>query len=188
MQVANLALDNFQHHLRVRPKITNSISGGTIGFIGDVLAQFIEQWNQPEFAWNQKRSGKIMVFGFLMGTPSTWWFQLMERSFSSDRTWSVVTKKCLVQQSVWAPIAAASFFSYITIIQHHREGYTKVKQEVKRVLHIKLLHTLVVSSCFWPPLQAINFMFVPIPLRVVWNNFWLAGWNCFMSTVGHKKN
>lgn len=47
------------------------------------------------------------------------------------------------------------------------------------------LYTYIADSTFWPPLQAINFTYVPVRYQVLYLNFACFVWNIFLSSMAH---
>lgn len=49
------------------------------------------------------------------------------------------------------------------------------------------LQTYIADCVVWPPLQLINFTFVPLRLQVLYINLANLGWNTFLSMMaaGH---
>lgn len=56
--------------------------------------------------------------------------------------------------------------------------------------HTKAVYwqTLLADYMFWPPLQLINFSFVPVRYQFLYVNVATLGWNAFLSLMANKKS
>ena len=50
------------------------------------------------------------------------------------------------------------------------------------------LYTYVADTLFWPPLQAINFSFVPLRYQVLYLNSASLVWNTFLSSMANSEH
>jgi hypothetical protein len=46
--------------------------------------------------------------------------------------------------------------------------------------------TYMIDCMFWPPLQLINFTFVPVRFQFLFVNTFSLVWNTFLSLMAHK--
>uniref|UniRef100_A0A6B2LLB5 Uncharacterized protein n=1 Tax=Arcella intermedia TaxID=1963864 RepID=A0A6B2LLB5_9EUKA len=168
------------------PNISNTVLAGFISGTGDVAAQLIEISEDPTTPIYWTRTIYVTGFGLLTGAPSIQWFRLLDRWATASAAPSAVLRKVLLNQLIFSPAMTASFFIYINACQHAYSGWPRVREEAARTLRNEFLPSMVASSFYWPVVQALNFTLVPIHLRAVWNSFFAAGWNCFVSYRGHR--
>eukprot|EP01039_Chlorochromonas_danica_P004554 gene4553-4992_t len=92
-------------------------------------------------------------------------------------------KRVFLDQVLFAPVCLSGFFSLNLLLDgkiHH------IQEKLKN----DLLPTMSANYAVWIPAQVINFMFVPIPLRVLWANMVGFFWNIYLSNAAnttHKK-
>eukprot|EP01127_Copromyxa_protea_P003372 TRINITY_DN13193_c0_g1_i1.p1 TRINITY_DN13193_c0_g1~~TRINITY_DN13193_c0_g1_i1.p1 ORF type:complete len:186 (-),score=21.14 TRINITY_DN13193_c0_g1_i1:22-579(-) len=174
--------------LNSSPNISNTLSAGAIGALGDGLAQKLEHIatgdHQPI---NWTRTAYCAGFGLLTGAPLIQWFRFLERTYGTKHNASTVAKKVITNQLICSPSLTAFFYVYINICQHYKDGYEAVKQNSITTLKREFVPSMITSSFYWPTVQTANFFIVPLHFRAVWNSVFAAGWNCFVSFRGHSK-
>ena len=62
--------------------------------------------------------------------------------------------------------------------------YQKAIEDMSRVF----LFTYVADVIFWPPLQAINFSYIPLRYQVLYMNSASCVWNIFLSYMANSKH
>jgi len=193
-------LRKYSELLLRRPYTTNAISASFIAFAGDMLAQSFEWWNLRQestlsghtgsssisFSPDLWRTARIACFGLLQGAPTIAWFRALERWFGSERRLGVIARKMLVQQLIYAPIANLCFFTYVQSSLHWRDGPQATAEHVQACLHREFLPAMMASSLVWPPVQLINFLYIPPAYRVLWGSGFGALWQSYMSFSGHR--
>eukprot|EP00602_Paraphysomonas_sp_CaronLab_P001337 CAMPEP_0185025494 /NCGR_PEP_ID=MMETSP1103-20130426/8428_1 /TAXON_ID=36769 /ORGANISM="Paraphysomonas bandaiensis, Strain Caron Lab Isolate" /LENGTH=74 /DNA_ID=CAMNT_0027558699 /DNA_START=645 /DNA_END=869 /DNA_ORIENTATION=- len=50
------------------------------------------------------------------------------------------------------------------------------------------LPTFMVDCMFWPPVQMVNFAYVPVQYQVLWVNVAALFWNVFVSYMANKSS
>eukprot|EP01128_Nolandella_sp_AFSM9_P011775 TRINITY_DN869_c0_g1_i1.p1 TRINITY_DN869_c0_g1~~TRINITY_DN869_c0_g1_i1.p1 ORF type:complete len:160 (+),score=17.93 TRINITY_DN869_c0_g1_i1:101-580(+) len=136
----------YQALLQTQPFLVNALTSSVIASIGDLAAQTIvwrgHQKTNPSlpFSWDPSRALRVAAFGFCLGGPTSMWFRMLERRFSSSRQWSVVLKKIFTHQLIYANTVNFSFFVFMQTALHWREGPVSVAQHSK-VRYLLLLPT-----------------------------------------------
>eukprot|EP00750_Incisomonas_marina_P005631 INCI14057.1.p1 GENE.INCI14057.1~~INCI14057.1.p1 ORF type:complete len:193 (-),score=32.76 INCI14057.1:807-1385(-) len=162
----------YMHLVKTRPLLTNALTAGLIGGVGDVAAQQLENRfvkKQRGFLsvseLNFKRLGQISAWGFLwLGVPMYWWFRVLDKWFPPGVGGvKQLTKKILFNQTTMAPFSNATFFGFVQANQHGIEGLparlaTKLKGD--------FLYVTLNSCLFWVPAHVVNFLYVSPHLRV----------------------
>eukprot|EP01126_Amoeba_proteus_P066657 TRINITY_DN9694_c0_g2_i1.p1 TRINITY_DN9694_c0_g2~~TRINITY_DN9694_c0_g2_i1.p1 ORF type:complete len:231 (-),score=28.98 TRINITY_DN9694_c0_g2_i1:181-873(-) len=169
------------------PNLSNTLASGFIGAVGDLMAQTLERSN-TDHPYNFTRSGYVLGFGLLTGSPAIQWFRFLDRFYgNSGSRLTTVAKKVVTNQLVFSPTLTAFFYIYINACQHFSSGIEKIKEESYKTITREFIPSMITSSVYWPCVQSVNFLVVPLHYRVVCNSFFAAGWNCFLSFCGHRK-
>jgi protein Mpv17 len=88
-----------------------------------------------------------------------------------------IAARVLADQVVFSTAHMAVFLSSMAIM----EG-TDPKEKLQK----SYISGLKANYMVWPLVQAINFKFVPLDLRVLVVNFVSLGWNCFLSYLNQE--
>ncbi|KAJ5621871.1 hypothetical protein N7528_005103 [Penicillium herquei] len=164
----------YQAKLAKRPILTASLSSGILFGSGDVLAQQAvdrKGLEKHDFA----RTGRMALYGgAVFGPVATGWYRILQRHVVMKSTISTAAARVAADQIVFAPTQLTVFLSAMSIM----EGTDPIE---------KLRHSFVPSYkanlLVWPFVQAVNFTFVPLELRVLVVNLVSLGWNCFLSLL-----
>ncbi|KAJ1822374.1 hypothetical protein LPJ56_000821 [Coemansia sp. RSA 2599] len=165
-----------------RPLATLTVTNGTLGGVGDILAQTIEAHNERRrFHWDAKRTARFVAWGSICAPLFHKWYLLLNRVFpmakqaSKSSFMASVGKRVAADQLVYAPMGIAGFF----IAMNFMEG--RGWQSAKRRLGEYYWPTLTANYAVWPAVQAINFGFVPVLYRVPFSSAVSIFWNAFIS-------
>ncbi|KAJ5734027.1 hypothetical protein N7493_002813 [Penicillium malachiteum] len=164
----------YQAKLAKRPILTASLSSGILFGSGDVLAQQAvdrKGLEKHDFA----RTGRMALYGgAVFGPVATGWYRILQRHVVMKSTITTAAARVAADQIVFAPTQLTVFLSAMSIM----EGTDPIE---------KLRHSFVPSYkanlLVWPFVQAVNFTFVPLELRVLVVNLVSLGWNCFLSLL-----
>ncbi|CAK9035803.1 unnamed protein product [Durusdinium trenchii] len=173
-----------------RPVATCLVTGASVMSIGDSAVQLcgsgtldVER-NVVVSAYN---AGSAPFFYF--------WWQTLDGMFPG-KGWAAVARKTLVNQATMAPFNSALFLTWSTALEPwiktiRKKGkddpkmsniWEKVKSKVQSEIP-----ELVVSQCgYWLPANAVNFMFMPQHLRVVFMSTCAVIWGGYISYVVHR--
>lgn len=109
------------------------------------------------------------------------WYKVLARiQFKSSV--ATTTARVLADQTVFASANLGLFLSSMAYL----EG-----SNVQKKLDDSYLPALKMNWLVWPPVQALNFTFVPLEHRVLVVNVVALFWNCYLSYVnsgGGKSN
>ncbi|KAJ5730877.1 uncharacterized protein N7483_005385 [Penicillium malachiteum] len=164
----------YQAKLAKRPILTASLSSGILFGSGDVLAQQAVDHRgleKHDFA----RTGRMALYGgAVFGPVATAWYRILQRHIVLKSTLGTAAARVAADQIVFAPTQLTVFLSAMAIM----EGSDPIE---------KWRHSFVPSYkanlLVWPFVQAVNFTFVPLELRVLVVNLVSLGWNCFLSLL-----
>ncbi|KAL2038239.1 hypothetical protein N7G274_008888 [Stereocaulon virgatum] len=168
----------YQMKLAQRPLLTQSITTAMLFATGDVMAQqAVEKVgsDRHDFA----RTGRMALYGgCIFGPAATTWFAFLARRINiPNRPNLTIAARVLTDQSVFATTNMFCFLSSMAIM----EG-----SDPKEKLKSTYVEALKKNWMVWPPVQAINFKFVPLEHRVLVVNVVSLGWNCYLSYVNSQ--
>lgn len=173
--------------LQSHPLRTNSLAAGFIGASGDGIAQQIEcRYGDATSNWDVVRTGQMFAFCCAwLGVPQVMWFRTLARRFP-EGTPSRLRKKLAVHLGLMAPTTNALFFAYREALRESHDDTSWAARYARRMQH-EFPPTIAYSLCFWTPAQAINFTFVPLPLRPLYLNGMMVVWTTYLSIAGHRR-
>ncbi|KAJ6084620.1 hypothetical protein N7486_011420 [Penicillium sp. IBT 16267x] len=176
----------YQAKLAARPILTTSISSAArtpLGLLspefvlfgsGDILAQQAVDrrgLEKHDFA----RTGRMALYGgAVFGPAATQWYRILQRHINLKSRVSTAIARVAADQMVFAPIQLTCFLYSMAIM----EG-SDVQEKLRHSWEPSYKANLLV----WPFVQAVNFTFVPLELRVLVVNVVSLGWNCFLSLL-----
>lgn len=159
------SLSTYSHYATTRPYITNTISGATLGFIGDQICQrFIETEGDGGVSW--KRSLAMTIFcGYYQGGVDTYIYHLYHYKLPIPRSMSTFGKGMiisLIDNFIHVPLLyTPAFYSTLGLLQQH--SMSETIDTMKREYY----STITLCWSMWIPLQLVNFTIVPRRYQVV---------------------
>ncbi|XP_072041004.1 mpv17-like protein 2 isoform X2 [Amphiura filiformis] len=137
----------------------------------------VHMGTRPEWDW--ARTGRMLTIGLLLGPLNHYWYLLLDRVLPGA-TGRIVAKKVLLDEIIASPIFTTSFFMGVGLLEGNTVG------DSFAILRKKFLTVYMMDLMVWPPVQAINFFFVPPQLRVLYVNFFILIWDVFLSFMANK--
>lgn len=168
--IAN-ALGSYQHALRTRPLLTQSITTSILFAAGDGMAQhLVEKVDKHDFG----RTGRMALYGgAVFGPVATTWFGFLQRRVRIPGSPNLeILARVGLDQALFASTNMAFFLSSMAIM----EG-----KSAKDKLESTYFNALSKNWMVWPWVQLVNFKFVPLDQRVLVVNIVSLGWNCYLS-------
>lgn len=164
----------YQAKLAKRPILTASITSAVLFASGDALAQqAVDQRGLQKHDFG--RTGRMALYGgAVFGPVATKWFGILQRHVVLNSTASTTLARVAADQVVFAPVQLTCFLTSMAIM----EGSDPVQKWRKAFVPSYKANMMV-----WPFVQAANFAFVPLELRVLVVNVVSLGWNCFLSLL-----
>ncbi|GMR32014.1 hypothetical protein PMAYCL1PPCAC_02209, partial [Pristionchus mayeri] len=156
---------------------TNTLTSCTMLCAGDALQQVgfsIEVLRDSYFF-----TGRMTTMGLILGPMTHGWYKLLDGySFRGFR--SVVTLKKIVCDVAVAPLFSSTTITGIALL----EGKSAI--DAMREYKQKFWHLFMLDLSVWPPVQFINFFFLPPSFRVVYVNCVVLAYNCCLSYIKHN--
>jgi hypothetical protein len=98
------------------------------------------------------------------------------------KKYTFVASKVLADQVIFSPAYLALFLTGISLLQGDSV------EDVKEKLKSHFVKALIADCVVWPPIQVINFWFVPVSLQPLFVNTVNLGWNSFLSWIAHAED
>ncbi|VVC97250.1 unnamed protein product [Leptidea sinapis] len=154
--------------------LTNSVTSGGFMLIGDVVQQEIEVHANKLKKYDWSRTARMFIVGCLMGPLHHYYYIYLDKVLPHTDIKTVV-KKILNDQLLASPATILSFFYALGVLEG--KTFKDSTQEIKE----KFKYVYIGDCLFWPPIQFINFYFLPTHYRVFYINFATMIYNVFLS-------
>lgn len=156
-------------------------SGFAIMCVGDSTVQLAVELEDPA-AFDLIRNSSSGVFQALAGAfMGTWWRFL-------DRRMPVLSiRKLAINQVALSGTITPGYLVWSGIIEAPLHGNPVDWPKLGTRLRTELPTLLPTSFCFWLPFNTINFMLVPVHLRVAFISSVSVAWGGYLSYVSHGR-
>ncbi|XP_017308079.1 mpv17-like protein [Ictalurus punctatus] len=162
---------------KVFPWLTNVSLYGCLFAGGDLLHQRVTHQDGTELDWKRTRNVALVAFCF-HGNWNYFWLRALERRFPG-RSLGMVLSKLALDQSFASPLATSVFYTGVSVL----EG----KEDVFEDWREKFFNTYKTGLMYWPFMQFLNFVLMPLYLRTVFmgcSAFLWAAFLCFSQQSG----
>ncbi|CAH0700024.1 unnamed protein product [Spodoptera exigua] len=159
--------------------LTNSLTSGVCMALGDLIQQEFEFQTKvlPErYDWG--RIARMFTVGTAMGPLHHFYYDYLDKLLPKVNL-KTVFLKIGCDQAFASPVTLITFFYGMGYLE--QKTLRESTEEIKK----KLLYAYVGDCMYWPPVQFINFYFLPTHYRVVYINVATMIFNIFLSFMKH---
>ncbi|XP_039251932.2 mpv17-like protein 2 [Styela clava] len=139
--------------------ITNTITAGSLGFLGDAVAQKSERKFSTEREWDKKRTANMALVCTVAGPVMHIWYKFLDGKFPGRSPGIVATKVMIDLLS--GPIWYGWFIGGLSTLRGNTLPQTV--QEFKDKLPI----IIAIDLTLWPIFQGMNFALFPPHYRIL---------------------
>uniref|UniRef100_A0A8C9LGY1 Mitochondrial inner membrane protein Mpv17 n=1 Tax=Pavo cristatus TaxID=9049 RepID=A0A8C9LGY1_PAVCR len=154
------------------------VTGALMG-AGDVIAQqLVEQ--RGLHGHHSQRTLKMAAIGFcFVGPVVGGWYRILDRLIPGA-TKAVAVKKMVLDQGAFAPCFLGCFLAITGAVNglSVEQNWAKIQQDY--------VDALLTNYCIWPPVQIVNFYFVPLAHRLAVVQCVAIVWNCYLSWKANR--
>ncbi|XP_028669931.1 mpv17-like protein [Erpetoichthys calabaricus] len=150
------------------PWITNVALYGSLFAGGDLVHQGFSR--RADFNWRQTRNVAVVAFTF-HANFNYMWMRFLERSFPG-RAASVILKKVLLDVTVGGPLAISAFYTGVSLMEGKKDPLQDCQE--------KFWNTYKTGFMYWPFMQTLNFLLVPLYLRTMFTGCAVFLWATFL--------
>lgn len=135
--------------------------------------------SEPKYNWT--RTAHMSAAGLTTGLLCHYWYIWLDKFYGPDRVLKVVLKKVLVDQIFLSPVNLAVYFTTVGILE--RSKASRIKDEI---IEKGMENIYVVEWMVWPPAQFVNFLWVPLKYRLLFDNVVSLGFDIYSPFVKYK--
>ncbi|CAG4937978.1 mpv17-like protein 2 [Colias croceus] len=158
---------------------TNSITSGGFMVLGDLIQQEIEfHGNLLPSRYDWARTARMFIIGTCMGPLHHFYYIYLDK-FLPHTDLKTVGKKILNDQLLASPATILCFFYGLGFLEGKK--ISESTEEIKE----KMAYVYIGDCLFWPPIQFINFYYLPTQYRVFYINIATMVYNVFLSFMKH---
>lgn len=159
--------------------LSSMLVAGALMGAGDVIAQqLVEQRGLR--GHHSQRTLKMMAIGFcFVGPVVGGWYRILDRLIPGA-TKAVAVKKMVLDQGAFAPCFLGCFLAITGAVNglSVEQNWAKIQQDY--------VDALLTNYCIWPPVQIVNFYFVPLAHRLAVVQCVAIVWNCYLSWKANR--
>jgi protein Mpv17 len=175
--------------------LTNALISTAMGAVGDAVQQHYDlitgrmtdkkqtgdQNLVADEKFNWTRTLHMSAAGLTTGVVTHYWYILLDKKLGVLRTAKTITTKILVDQIIFSPINLAVYFSTIGVME--RSTVSRVRDEL---IEKGMEQIYVAEWLIWPPAQFVNFYFLPLRYRILWDNLISLGFDIYSPYVKYR--
>ncbi|XP_039749304.1 mpv17-like protein 2 [Pararge aegeria] len=158
--------------------LTNSVTSGGFMAIGDWVQQEVEIHAKllPAFDWS--RAARMLIVGTVMGPLHHYYYIYLDKLMPLANL-KTVAIKIISDQLFASPATILCFFYGMGVLE--KKTISQCTEEIKQ----KFVYTYLGDCLFWPPVQFVNFYYLPTHYRVFYINIATMVFNVFLSFIKH---
>ncbi|XP_047019939.1 mpv17-like protein 2 [Helicoverpa zea] len=158
---------------------TNSITSGVCMVFGDLVQQEFEYQSKVlpnRYDWG--RAARMFIVGTAMGPLHHYYYVYLDKILPKVDLKTVFIK-IFWDQALASPVTLVTFYYGMGLLE------TKTWKECTAEIKTKFLFSYLGDCLYWPPVQFINFYFLPTQYRVFYINVATMVFNVFLSFMKH---
>lgn len=172
-RIRNLSQKAFSKKYLLCTNVCISIS---LSAVGDSIEQNYEIIKGELENYSSTRTKNMSCAGATVGVMCHYWYQFLDKRLIG-RTFSVVTKKVILDQFICSPLVISMFFLTLGILEK------STSEEIINEIKGKAWKLYVAEWVVWPPAQVISFYWLPTKYRVLYDNIISLGYDVYTSKV-----
>ncbi|OAG31940.1 protein Mpv17 [Nematocida displodere] len=154
--------------------VVQGLIAGGIQCLADVLGQLIVGRGFSLFT-----PAAMAMYGFVTGSLCYTIYQKVDQFATTEKTrFKTAFYMMLVDQLIWSPFSTLLLVVYASMAESRQQSYGEV-------FHV-FISILINSYKIWPLVQLLNFMFVPLRLRVPLMGTVSLFWNAYVKVSRNK--
>lgn len=161
--------------------LSNTAVTVVISTAGDGLQQSYELIKKRQSQWDLFRTGGTALVGLIAGPCFHCYFKVLDH-FIKGTSLKAACIKLLIDTSLCSPLY---IFSYIFFVERWRGSTAR---NIMENIKIKGYELFKAECAIGVPAQFINFYFVPLKFRVVYESISSVGFDCYYSYVAFSKD
>ncbi|XP_041737586.2 mpv17-like protein [Coregonus clupeaformis] len=150
------------------PWLANVTLYGCLFAGGDFVHQMIAQ--REEMDWKHTRNVAIVAISF-HGNFNYFWLRALESRFPGKSP-GMLFRKLLLDQSFASPLATSVFYTGVSFLEN--------KDDIFEDWREKFLNTYKTGLMYWPFMQFLNFILIPLYLRTAFMGCCAFLWATFL--------
>ncbi|CAH0407814.1 unnamed protein product [Chilo suppressalis] len=159
--------------------VTNSVTSGGFMAIGDLIQQEFEYQSHVQLKrYDWGRLSRMFIVGTLMGPMHHYYYIYLDKVLPKVDVKTAI-KKIMCDQLFASPATILCFFYGMGILESK-----SFKQSTLEIVD-KFKYVYTADCLYWPPVQFVNFYFLPTEYRVFYINFATMIFNIFLSYMKH---
>ena len=183
--LAKPAWDLYAKVLIKHPLVTKSLTSCCTNAISDLICQkTMPAREEKTKKFDSKRLLHVMVTGIVWSGPVThYWYKLLFGQMTgriNDPLIRLVVN-IVLDAIIFSPVTISGYFTVRSFLEG--TGFAGAREK----LRTRLLKAVLGAWKFWPAANVINFGFVPIVYRVLYNNILSIFWQGYLTYVNSQK-
>jgi protein Mpv17 len=159
--------------------VTNVLVSAAFSGFGDITEQVFELASSYQQKWNLTRTVKLTLTGLPVGLVCHYWYLFLDKHFYNHNHKTIFTK-VILSQVIFSPICIVLFFATLGYLNQSS------KDEIIDNIETKGKRIYLLEWAVWPPASLLNFYFIPLRYRVLYDNIISFGFDIYNSYIVHK--
>ncbi|XP_059413362.1 mpv17-like protein [Carassius carassius] len=167
---------SFFKRAKVLPWISNVTLYGCLFAGGDFVHQCVIA-RRDQMDWRHTRNVAIVALSF-QGNFNYFWLRALEHRFPG-RSAGMIFRKLLLDQTFASPLATSVFYTGVSFLEGKEDIFADWRE--------KFFNTYKTGLMYWPFMQFLNFVLMPLYLRTAFmgcSAFLWATFLCFSRQSG----